>query len=265
MSDIATKLTTIAENQQKVYDAGYAKGQAEGGDTEEAYQQGVTDGKQAYWDIIWDGIQLGGEREDYVKAFHKYWNADNFKPKYDMTPTSGTLMFDRFGGQANTDAPAVDLAELLEQAGVKLDTSKMTNFANIFYYSSVSRVPEISVVGSTTKLTGMFALCRKLYKIDKLILKENGEDEFNSTFTQAVALTDIVIEGVIGKNGLDLSHSTLLSKASIISIVNALSATTSGLSIILSRTAVTNAFGSTTADEWTALIATKSKWTISLV
>ena len=76
---IAEQVTQLKQDFDEVYDAGYAKGQAEGGDTEEAYQQGVTDGKQAYWDIIWDGIQLGGEREDYSRAFSKYWNADNFK------------------------------------------------------------------------------------------------------------------------------------------------------------------------------------------
>ena len=46
MSDIATKLTTIAENQQRVYDAGYAAGQSAGGNTDAAYQQGVTDGEK---------------------------------------------------------------------------------------------------------------------------------------------------------------------------------------------------------------------------
>lgn len=43
---IAEKLTTIAENQQRVYDAGYAKGQAEGGgiNYDEVYNEGYNDG-----------------------------------------------------------------------------------------------------------------------------------------------------------------------------------------------------------------------------
>lgn len=43
---IAEKLTTIAENQQKVYGAGYEKGKAEGGggSYEEGYEQGKIDG-----------------------------------------------------------------------------------------------------------------------------------------------------------------------------------------------------------------------------
>lgn len=41
---VAEKLTTIAENQQRVYDAGYAKGQAEGGGG--SYDEGYEDGKQ---------------------------------------------------------------------------------------------------------------------------------------------------------------------------------------------------------------------------
>lgn len=41
---IAEKLTMIAENEQKVFDAGYAKGKAEGGDSG-SYEQGYADGK----------------------------------------------------------------------------------------------------------------------------------------------------------------------------------------------------------------------------
>ena len=45
MSDIATKLTTIAENQQKVYDAGYIAGQANGGGASGIYMAKVTPAK----------------------------------------------------------------------------------------------------------------------------------------------------------------------------------------------------------------------------
>ena len=44
---IAEKLQTVADNQQKVYDAGFAAGQAAGGDTDAAYNEGYDAGKQA--------------------------------------------------------------------------------------------------------------------------------------------------------------------------------------------------------------------------
>lgn len=255
----AEKLQTIAENEQKVYDAGFTAGQAAGGDTDAAYNEGYDAGKQAYWDIIWDGIQLGGERVDYSNAFRKYWNVDNFKPKYNIAPTSGVMMFDRFGGEAISNREPIDLAKIIEESGIKFDTSQITNFANFFYYANVVRVPEISVVGSENKLTGIFALCRRLAKIDKLILKEDGSDVFNNTFQGTFALTDIVIEGVIGTS-IDLSSSPL-NKASMESIISALSDTTTGQTVSFNKTAVDTAY---TTDEWNALVASKSNWTITL-
>ena len=57
---IAEKLTLIAENQQKVYDAGYEKGKSEGGDTDAAYEQGyengLNDGNSLYYAKNIDGV-----------------------------------------------------------------------------------------------------------------------------------------------------------------------------------------------------------------
>ena len=72
-------------------------------------------------------------------------------------------------------------------------------------------------------------------------------------------------------SSLDMKSCTLLSKASITSIINALSSTTSGLTVTLSKTAVNTAFETesggadgSTSQEWLALATTKSNWTISL-
>jgi hypothetical protein len=67
---------------------------------------------------------------------------------------------------------------------------------------------------------------------------------------------------VIGQKNFNVHWSPKLSKASIESIINALSSTTSGLTVTISKTAKEAAF---TSAEWSALIATKSNWTISLV
>ena len=82
---IAEKLTQIAENEQKVYDAGYAKGKAEGGSS---YEQGVADGKQAEYDAFWDKFQNYGNRRNYYYAFawqqvaNEGWASDAYNPKY---------------------------------------------------------------------------------------------------------------------------------------------------------------------------------------
>ena len=223
-------------------------------------------GMQTEWNRFWDIFQDYGKRTNYENVFRLVcWNDKNFKPKYDLIPTAGSQMFANFGGNAATsEGVSYDIAQLLDDCNVKLDTSNNTNFTNFFYYSNVGRVPEINVTGATTTLTGIFGLCRKLKKIDKFVLKEDGSNAFNNTFQQCTSLTDIIIEGTIGNN-FDIKESPL-NKASIESVINALSSTITGKTVALNKTAVQNAFGTDydSSTEWTTLKNSKSNWTITL-
>jgi hypothetical protein len=71
----------IAENQEKVYNAGYEKGKAEGGDN--------------YYDTFWDAYQNNGARTNYKYAFYgSGWENANYNPKYPLTGiTVGASMF----------------------------------------------------------------------------------------------------------------------------------------------------------------------------
>ena len=65
---IAEKLTTVAENQQKVFDAG----------------------KQSEYDRFWDNYQQNGERINYSRAFGgTCWSDETYNPKYPITATEG--------------------------------------------------------------------------------------------------------------------------------------------------------------------------------
>jgi hypothetical protein len=105
-----------------------------------------------------------------------------------------------------------------------------------------------------------FAYCEALKRIP--LLKVNQQTTWTNTFFSCKKLQELNIEGTIGQNNLNLKDSTELSKNSMTSVINALSTTTSGLSVTFSKTARTNAF---TDDEWAALIATKPNWTINLL
>jgi hypothetical protein len=107
--------------------------------------------------------------------------------------------------------------------------------------------------------------------IDKIVVNEQTAFTSASSFTGCTNLKNVVFEGTLGQNGLNLQWSSKLSKASIESIINALSSTTSGLSVTLSKEAVQKAFETSegandgnTSDEWLNLIATKNNWTITL-
>ena len=251
---IAEKITRAKADIDAVYDAGYAKGQAEGGDTTAAYDEGFEAGKQAEYDAFWDAFQANGARLDYQYAFaNSCWNDNTFNPKYDIICKGYgcTNMF--------WSAQITNLEERLQEMGVILDTSQNHYFSSMFQNATTAVLPELDLRIASNTLNA-FLNCKA--KIIRNIIVSENTPFTNSTFQGCATLEEIRFEGVIGQNNLNMQWSTKLSKASIESIINALSTTTSGLTVTLSKTAKEAAF---TADEWAALIATRPNWTISLV
>ena len=191
------------------------------------YDETYEAGKKAQYDEFWDNYQNYGKRTDYSSSFYgRGWNDGSYNPKYPISGGSGNTTRDTFSWSYITDTK------------VTVDISKSTS-------------------------TYLFNNAKNLVTVRKLIVSESSQ--YTASFGNCSALENLTIEGVIGQNGFNLQHSTKLSKASITSVINALSATTSGLTVTFSKTAVETAFGSTTSQEWLALVGTKSNWTISLV
>ncbi len=212
---IADKLQTIAENEQRVYDAGYEKGKSGGGDTTATYEQGVEDGKQREYDAFWDSYQRNGDKQSYAFRFAGGgWAEENFKPKYDMCVTNAQYMF-RYS-QINAD-----LAEILGNQGVVLDTSGITNTDRVFADCQLTRIGVLDFSNGVA-LNTTFANSSALETIDKIILKDDGSNTFSSAFTNLTALKNITFEGVIGKNGISFQWSNLLTHDSLVSIIKCL-------------------------------------------
>ena len=239
---ISDKLTTIADNQQKVYDAGAAKG------TEDLL------------DSFWEKYQDKGKRTYYNGAF-SYMTDEVFKPKYAIKPKQARylFMFSRMTGS---------LPDRLKELGITMDLSYESSAMETFSNTGWTNVGEIYMPNATSGY-GTFAYSVNLKVIEKLTFSDSFT--WNSTFA-STKLQKLIMGSKITKNGFDVQWSTALSKESIESIINALSDTTSGLSVTLSKTAVDNAFETTlgAADgsqsaEWTTLEGTKTNWTISLV
>lgn len=241
---ISEKLQIIAENELKVYEAGYAKGKAEGGD-----------GNDKFWDIYQDY----GKRTNYSNGFAGAgWTTEILKPKYNIIPTDAYMLFRNSNVEGN-------LPTILHSLGITLDFSKATNTQYLF--NSASKITHIGVVdvSSSTNsnvLDSTFAYATSLVSIEKLKWSDNAKGLFLNTFTSCNSLENVTFEGTISKNGLNLQWSTKLNKDSLTSIINCLSSDTSGLTVTLSKTAVNMAF---TENEWETLSKTKLNWTISLV
>lgn len=192
-------------------------------------------GKKAEYDSFWDNYQQNGNSVTYVFCFAgNGWNDETYNPKYPIRC--------RYANSSN----------------------------NMFSYSSITdTLVPIYIDGSVTSMSGTFG-STKLKTIRELVLTE--KTGFAYLFNNSTDIEYIKIVGTIGQNGFDIQWSTKLNRESIESIINALSSSTSGLTVTLSKTAVNKAFetstganNGSTSSQWATLIATKSNWTISLV
>jgi hypothetical protein len=216
---------SIAENFEVVADA--------------VYKKGVSNGKKAEHDEFWDALLENGNRKSYANCFIN-WNREIFYPSYDLKPISSMgNMFQFFEQNVDED---FDLSARLNECGISLDLSQcVTGGGYVFYWTSFSKIPTVDFTGLNDgeKLTYTFGRNYRLKEIEKLIVKETNV--FNVTFDQCSRLEKMIVEGILG-SAFDV-RSSPLNKESIISVVNALSTTTTGLAVTFKKTAVNSAFG----------------------
>lgn len=168
---IADKLAAIAENVQKVYDAGKAAG-------------GDGDG---WYDIFWDVYQDNGARTDYQYAFRGIgWTDETFAPKHTIQPYRAQYMFAE---------SKIQTSEYLS----KLDFSKSSAVTQIFMSSTVEELGVVDFGAVTTGWGGVnqtFHYCSKLRKIGLFIPPRDKTAKIDC-FYGCSALTDIQFGGTI--------------------------------------------------------------------
>lgn len=233
---VAEKLQKIAENEQKIYEAG----------------------RQAEYDAFWDAVQDNGKRTDYSRAFASGWRTEMLNPKHPIRPTDATYMF------YNSRAKSIS-------SDAVFDFSQCTNFYYMFSGASIGSVDFVIDTRSANNLGAMFGWTSgTLESIEKIILKDDGSQSVGSMFAACAYLKEVRFEGFFGKS-INFQWSPL-SRESIISVVYALSDSANGQTATFNRSAVNTAFETSegaadgsTSEAWLSLVATKSNWTISLV
>lgn len=236
----------------KVYDAGFAAGQATGGDTDAAYQEGYDAGEKAEYDRFWDAYQENGNRTDYSHMFSTGWTNDIFKPKYDIRPTNAYMMF-----RYSRVAINCDLVEHLNNLGVALDFKNCQNAQYAFFNIYTNHLGVIDL-SNATNVDSIFSYSSSLIAIDKIISRERTKWSTNA-FSGCSQLTNVRFEGVIARS--IVFGACPLSRASIMSVIDALADNTTGFTATFKQTAVNAAFSES---QWETLIATKPNWTITL-
>ena len=197
---IAEKLTTVAENVSKVYEAG----------------------KKSEYDKFWDAFQDYGNRTYYLNGFqgNQGWTKDNFFPKYDIKPVGNATQL--FCAWEITNKHRMNLSARLQECGVELNTSQATNLQSAFAYVLFESIPPIDVTGLTTNSSLLFGDSPAIKTIEELIIAETTPINAN-WFRNGTGLTNLTIKGTIGQNGFSVKNCKKLSTASILSILTALS------------------------------------------
>lgn len=253
-STIAQKLVEVAENQEKIYNAGYNAGAKDTDAYEKGREEGYAEGEAAgyengmaaEYDAFWNVYQENGTRTNYqYGAFGgDGWTDKIFKPKYPIKVRFGYGMF-----------TGCQLTKIKD-----IDFSLAGDLNQVMYVCQ--RLKEVGVVNAplSTNALMSFSGDYELHTIEKLVIGE--QCAFNQTFVNCSALENITFEGVIG-NDINFQWSTKLTRASIESIINHLSDTASGKTLTLSKTAIENAFP--VWDDWGALVMAHQNWEIKLV
>ena len=225
------------------------------------YEAGVEAGKVLGGGISWDCIQAGGKRTNYEYVFRDTQWDKPFDPTYPLgNVTKAQYMFanSKVGENLYTD---------------KLDFSRCEQMVATFWESDVTKLKKIDMRACSASYNGAastFWSCKSLKEITEYY--PSTKTKLEGSFWGCDALETINFCSEIAVNGLNFQWSARLSRASIESIITALSDTTSGLSITLSKAAVNKAFetsdGANDGEDsldWGYYLGYKQNWTISLV
>lgn len=222
----ADLLTQIAENVEAVYAAGV----------------------KSEYDRFWDSFQVNGNRKTYNGTFTVAWNDEIFKPKYDLIPTACMQMFQATG--------IVDLKGCLERQGVILDTSNATSLLQMFQSSRIKYLPTIDASKSTNNSYAFS--CNYLISIEKLILSETTN--YSTAMFNCSTLEHLIVDGIIDRNGFNVSTCKKLSHESLMSIINILKDYSGTSETRTCTLGATNLAKLTDAEK---AIATEKGWTLA--
>ena len=240
---IAEKLTTIAENQERVFEAG----------------------KKSQYDEFWDRYQENGTRTNYQFAFGgRGWKKTNLKPKYDVKPVIAANMFaetDPIRWGSTQPDELIDLYELEQEQGIVFDFTNCTNIHSCFRYCAIKRINTINIANARD-LTYIFFSALYLERIEHLILHGLNYWVGSRPFDGMNRITYIGFEGQIDGNNWNLSQCTKLEKQCLIAFMNCLVDKTTDTSG--TNWAIT--FGATNLAKLTdteKAIATEKGWTLA--
>lgn len=170
---IADKLTTIAENEQRVYDSGYSKAEAD----------------------VWNKLTNNNTRKQYRDCFRD-WGGDYFRPPFPIKVRSGTsyVSYMFYGAKVKKfEKGYFDFSEFNP-------STESSSAASMYYmFQNCSNLEEFEDIGLPAG--GYYFTwqdCTKLRKVE--VFRSTIKCTFSNPFKNCTALVDIKFAGEIGNN-----------------------------------------------------------------
>lgn len=265
---IASEITRILNAKADIKSAIEEKGVAVGDDSIDTYAEKISEissddggsyeqGKRAAQEEFWEDFLSNRDSRkaandgSYMFAF---WNEAVFYPTQDIKLRNASRAFYAFNYNV---AEPVDLIARFKECGVELDTKNLTTCEYMFGNARVLTVPTIDLRTRVAQ-SAMFNNATLLKVIEKLILREDGNNTFTTNMFNCKALEEVRFEGVFG-NDISFQYCPLLSKESLLSILAALkdySGTTT------TKTLTLHADSKAKLNDEEKAIATRKGWTL---
>lgn len=211
------------------------------------------EGRKAQNSDFWDAFQNDGDRTDYYAGFAGVgWTNELFKPKHSINPIGSAY------GIFQKSMISGDLVEIAKEQNIEIDFSNATSLQYAFANTAFSRIGVINA-SNCASLIRAFETNLTLKIIDKIVLNDKGTTSLANAFNACSALEEIRFDGVIGANDINFESCKLLSRESLMSIINALK-DRSGESTAFTCTLGAENLAKLTADE--IKTATDKGWTL---
>ena len=206
---IADKLTAIAENQQKVYAAGFAAGQAQGGYAE-GYEQGYEEGKGSVQDNAQYASVIRCNGVAFPDGYEMKLKLNNALEVVQLQNTTGIrkveldMPTDKTYSANNMLYNAKSIEEVVLPDGIKFSAAGYfaTNVTTL-----VSVFGRMDVSGITT--ANLFIGCTNLVDVSFMPLTITHNKSFNKSYKLSEASIQSIIDGLADLTGQTTQTLTL--------------------------------------------------------